>query len=728
MPTASGKARRDKRTLDEVLAELEKERARRRAAEQKLGALNDPLLLQVAEEYAAFATDAEGVITYVSTSSERVTGRPAEEVIGQNWRQFLFPGTRTYATAEIDEQQMLTSGPTPVRLFEARHADGSRRLLEVQSRPMTDSDGAVVGIQGVYRDVTHIQHTEAELRIARDALDSRMRARTSELERRIQFEQLIVELSTRFINLPIERLHDGMADALRQIGKFTDVGRSYFYTLDDPDGTAELVCTWSADDAPPVHDAVYRISRDDAPWMRDMLVAGHAVHAPTLSDLPGEAVVERRWLAPLDVKSFVNVPLLSSGRMRGFLGLVSFREHKSWSPEDIALLRVVGEIFVNAMDREKTQRALQQSEERLRLTFEGVEGGLYDWNLQTDEVIVSDFWLRSMGLPPGENLRSGEERRGRVHPDDWTTAVAHLHRHFAGVTPVYEAEYRVRRADGAYSWNFDRGRVILRDEAGKPLRMVGVDRDISDVIEAKEARQRLETQLAHLARVATMGETTAGIAHEVNQPLHAASTFSAAARRAVASGNAAKADELIGKAAEQIARAGEIIRRMCEFTRPRPTEFAPVDLNALVRRSAEFAANYNRAARVRFEYDLDEALPPAQGDAVQLQQVIVNLMQNGIDAVVEAEREDPTIWVSTRRESGSAVLVVSDNGVGPKHQNDEEMFEAFVSTKPGGMGIGLSLCRTIVASHEGAIEASRGPHGGMSFTVRLPVRRGRADG
>jgi C4-dicarboxylate-specific signal transduction histidine kinase len=231
----------------------------------------------------------------------------------------------------------------------------------------------------------------------------------------------------------------------------------------------------------------------------------------------------------------------------------------------------------------------------------------------------------------------------------------------------------------------------------------------------------MQTQLTHLGRVAAMGETVAGIAHEVNQPLHAAATFNAAARGALHSGNLDKAEQLSQKSSEQIARAGDIIRRLREFTKPRPAEVVPIDLNQLLRRSAEFVLSYNRGARVSLQFRFDESLPNIQGDPIQIQQVIVNLIQNGIEAVRESQTPEAQIAISTRREVGTAVLEVQDNGVGCQLEDLEAMFDAFVSTKPEGMGIGLSLCRTILESHHGTITASHNEEAGMTFTVRIPL-------
>jgi PAS domain S-box-containing protein len=709
------------RDLAEALSLLEEERGRRRVAEAQLNRRYDRLVNDLSTDCFIYATDTQGVVTFASPSLEKVLGYPLAEVIGTNWRNFADTASPTFSIVEEEELAVTTGADSPPKLIALKRADGQPILLEVSPRPLFDSVGEVIGIEGICKDVTHLNKTKLDPRLIQDELETRVRRRTAELEYRVEFEQLLVSLSTGFINLPIEAIDDGLGDALRRIGEFTKVDRCFLYQIDTGGATASLTHEWRRAETPTLRDRLQRIPIDRFSWEASQLASGQPLQFEDTAQLPSEAREFGALYKDLGIRSALNVPLLSGERLLGMLGLSTVRQPRHWPEEHVALVRVLAEVLRNTLERSRIERALQESRERLRLTIEGVEEGFYDWNVQTGDVLYSEYWLRTLGLRPGDIENSVEGWRKLVHPDDRPIVEAALASHVAGQTRVYEAEYRCLHADGRYLWRLDRGRVILRNESGEALRMVGVNRDITPVIEAREARQRMQAQLAHLGRVTAMGETVAGIAHEVNQPLHAAATFNAAARGALRSGNLDKAESLSQKSSEQISRAGGIIRRLREFTKPRPAEIVPIDLNQLVRRSAEFVLSYNRGARVSLRFRFDEALPNIQGDPIQLQQVVVNLLQNGIDAVLASETPDALILISTHRDGNMLMLELQDNGVGCQLEDPEQMFDAFISTKAEGMGIGLSLCRTILQSHHGSITASQNEAAGMTFTVRIPL-------
>lgn len=545
--------------------------------------------------------------------------------------------------------------------------------------------------------------------------------RTAELEYRKRFEQLLVALSTRFVSLPFERLDEELTDAVEQIGRLTEVDRCFIYQI-NPDGdTASLTHEWCAPGVPQIRPHMQGISIEPFAWEINQLSEGRTLVFRDTSRMPREAAGISAMYQRLGVRSAMNVPLLMGGKFRGMLGLSTMDGPRHWRDDDIALVRVLGEVLGSVLERQCAKNALAESQERLRLTIEGLEDGIFDWSIKTGVVVVSDYWLRMLGLPPGQNQRHIDDTRELIHPEDRLRVSLQLERHLKGARPIFEAECRMRHADGGYRWTLSRGRVIQRDDEGQPVRMVCVDRDITEAIDLREQRQKLQNQLAHLSRVSAMGETVAGIAHEVNQPLHAAATYSAAARRALEAGKQDKVKELSQKVSEQIDRAASIIRRMRDFTRSRPAEMAPTDINELLRRSAEFVIGVSRSWSPRVTFKLKKNLPPVACDPVQIQQVVVNLIQNGLDAIEEARPEEGRLTLRTRLEEGAVVIQVTDNGAGCSVSKLDEIFEAFVSTKAEGMGIGLSLSRSIVEQHGGEISAARNDDGGMTFTVRLPL-------
>jgi len=648
----------------------------------------------------------DGSLTFANGAVSRFQGVPLEQLIGSNIFADIHDDDRQQVRDKV--QALTPENSYAVDEHRTRRLDGSIAWMQWIDRAIFSPTGDILEYQSIGRDVTALREAQEQL------------------EERLEFERMVLSLSMRFINMPVDAIELELTEALSRVCQFTIVDRSYMYLADEEFKTAHMRYCWSAPGAPPVQPEAKQVVIGDHPWAVEMMSRGEPIHVPRLEAMPEESAPFRDELQAMGVKSYINVPLRTGKKLIGYLGFSNYCEERQWSDEDIALLRVVGEVFVNAIMRQQTEAALLQSEERLRLTIEGIEEGMFDWNIETGEVYVSDYLKRSMGRADDSNQQGFEWWSERLHPDDRQEALTQLQAHLTGATPIYDARYRVQLASGEYRWARSRGRVIERSEDGRPLRLVGTQRDVTPQIEAKHQQQQLENQLAHLARVATMGETVAGIAHEVNQPLHAASAFSAAARGAMRSGKPEgieRALELSEKASAQISRAGDIIRQLREFTRPRPSEFVDVDLNSLVYEAADFVLRFRKTKSVQVIYSLDRKLPVLNIDRVQLQQVVVNLVQNAYDALDESSAAEPRITISTQRAEGQILVTIADNATKQPPENLEELFQAFFTTKPSGMGIGLSLCRTIVEAHGGRISAAAGEQQGMEFTVALPISR-----
>ncbi len=462
-----------------------------------------------------------------------------------------------------------------------------------------------------------------------------------------------------------------------------------------------------------------------------LLAQGEPMPISDLHALPPNALPLRDVFISIQVASLVIVPIQLREQLIGFMGISRREAGVSWSQDSTALLRLIGEVFANALERKSTQEALAASEERLRLTIDAVADGFYDWDIASDLVFVSDNWLACRQITDSQNLWEIADCRSSIHPDDRADFDECVTQHLSGGTDTFECEYRVQLADGSWRWILDRGRVIERDQQGAPSRMVGTERDITQEVTSHRRLQEADTHLAHLARVATMGEVVAGIAHEVNQPLHAAATFANAVCTALESndqGSRQRAMLMVGKISVQIDRAADIIRRLREFTRPRQVHMSRFDLNGLIRESAELLAHESKRKRVRVEFHLDEFLPGVIGDRIQIQQVIVNLLRNAFESIDPLTKRKPLVIVRTSKCEGRALLQVTDNGAGLAPETDmEQVFDAFVTTKQEGMGMGLALCRTIITGHHGKVWGESNEREGMTFSVTLPIEPEKRD-
>ena len=240
----------------------------------------------------------------------------------------------------------------------------------------------------------------------------------------------------------------------------------------------------------------------------------------------------------------------------------------------------------------------------------------------------------------------------------------------------------------------------------------------------REKEEEMRERLTHLTRVSTMGEMASSIAHEVNQPLTAIATYAQACRRLMDAGDApeSRVRDVLQRIAEEALRAGNIIHRLKDMVRRQESRWTECNLNALIRDVEELASVDARLHDVRLSFQLAQDLPSIMADGVQIQQVVLNLIRNGIDAVEEAGGPGGKVVVRTGRAGPKAVRVsVEDNGPGLPPDVEEKLFQPFFTTKRGGMGMGLSISKSIASAHKGRISFSRNPTGGTAFHLTLPT-------
>ncbi|MBL6945480.1 MAG: PAS domain S-box protein [Rhodospirillales bacterium] len=257
--------------------------------------------------------------------------------------------------------------------------------------------------------------------------------------------------------------------------------------------------------------------------------------------------------------------------------------------------------------------------------------------------------------------------------------------------------------------------------------LIAVQAIFNDITERKKAEQtarELQDELAHIARVSVMGEMATGFAHELNQPLAAISNYSGGALRRIRSGELADGDvqRVLELVAEQSQRAGKIISRIRQFVAKGDNKTAQFNINETIRETADLVFGDALKHEVVIVLDLDENLPTTMGDTIQLQQVILNLARNGIEAMGEAGREFRKLTISTSYDGADGVdIAVSDIGPGLPPHVSEHLFDAFFTTKTDGLGMGLSICRSIVEAHGGHLTHSANLGGGTTFKFALPV-------
>jgi PAS domain S-box-containing protein len=369
--------------------------------------------------------------------------------------------------------------------------------------------------------------------------------------------------------------------------------------------------------------------------------------------------------------------------------------------------------------------ALRQSEAFLSQGEVVGESGSFLWNLDSGEIRWSDQMYRIFQFEL-RSLITLDRIAARVHPDDLADMEEMITRAHAAVDSEYV--HRILLDDGSMRWLHFVARS-LQDEDGR-LRYMGTVQDITDRKLAEEALDKVRSELTHAARAMSLGVLTASIAHEVNQPLTSLMTNASTCVRLLGADppDVELARTIAQRTIRDANRASEVIKRLRGmFSRKRVVAEA-VDLNEAAREVLALSGGALQAARVVPRLDFADELPKIRGDRVQLQQVILNLVLNAADAMGAIDDRPRHLWIKTSSGPDEVCLSVRDAGVGLEPQNLERLFDAFYTTKGEGMGIGLSISRTIIDGHAGRLwGVSNGDGPGATFSFTIPCRSVAAD-
>lgn len=376
----------------------------------------------------------------------------------------------------------------------------------------------------------------------------------------------------------------------------------------------------------------------------------------------------------------------------------------------------------------KLDRALRESQQQIAFAAEAAHVGLWVWDIRTDTIWMTTQGRALFGFEADERLDLARFLSS-VHPEDRPLVEQAVRR---AIQPVgksagrFEQEYRRLLPDGRTQWLAGRGRVERGEDNG-PLRMHGVLLDISLRMEAELAAQRHRNEVAHLSRANMLSALAGSFAHELNQPLTAILSNAQAAQRLLAQTepdpkpDLAEMRDILTDIVSDDRRAREIIGRLRNLLEKGEIEREPVDLNEVVRESLKLLRTELLNRKVSVQTTLADPLPPVLGDRVQIQQVLINLIVNGCEAMHDSPIEKRALRISTRLVMERVEACVVDCGPGVPAAQRETIFQPFFTTKTGSMGLGLSVCRTILVAHKGSLGVEPADDGGAAFTFSIPL-------
>ena len=395
-------------------------------------------------------------------------------------------------------------------------------------------------------------------------------------------------------------------------------------------------------------------------------------------------------------------------------------ERYHWHIAGAIALGILQALMIVSLVIERSRR--HQSQRRYALASAAARIYVWEWNLETNEVYVDPVFKTNLGYRDDEIRNHRDDWLRFAHPDDAAMVMARAQEYIDGKARSFEADFRMRHSDGTSRWFLTRGTGSLR--GSRMVSMTGTLTDITDRKTSEQALENMHTELMRVSRLTALGEFAASISHEVRQPL---TSIIMSARACLEWLSRPNSDLVEIRAAlldvvDSSKRADELIQRNRELFRQHTVQKERLDINAVVGDVLALARSQLRSSDVTLVTSLASHLPAIIGDRIELQQVLLNLIVNGIDATEHIESGSRRIEIATSLSRKRFVKVsVGDNGVGFAGVDLQRMFSLSYTTKTDGTGIGLSLSRSIVEAHGGELWAEQNPGAGATFSFAIPI-------
>jgi signal transduction histidine kinase len=577
------------------------------------------------------------------------------------------------------------------------------------------------------------------------------------LEDRLRFETLLSEVFAKLIHVEANELDAALDAALRQMVRFLGADRG---NLDEyVDGAPGLRVSWTepgVDELPPI------LTVGQLAWTAETLRRGGVVRFSRRDELPEAAAMDRTWYERLGTRSHLSIPLKAGGPMLGVLSFDSVRNERDWPEDVVGRFHLLSEAFASALERKRMEVSLAERLRFQRLLFH-VSAGLGNVSaLSLDREVAGALrWIVDFLGVHGATLiefpsRFGASRAWTVGQTMDTERFPWLMRrlregdvvHVSRVAELPEEAATDRRTclmldiKSLVSLPLRAGGVVIGGlvlatvsaERGWPhdlieqLHLLGevVANALASASSEREAG-RLRQELMHIGRVSAMGELTASLAHELNQPLTAILNNTQAAQRFLEADvpDLGELREILSDIVADDKRAAAVIHRLRSLLKKGELEYEPLNINDVVNEVAHLVKSDMIVRNVPMTLDLTKGLPNVRGDRIQLQQVVLNIVLNGLEAMSQPNGREHALVIRTSPVGAEAVRVsIEDSGTGIDLNDFDRMFQPLYTTKVEGLGMGLAIARTIVDAHGGQLRASNNAGGGATFQFTLPVEAG----
>ncbi len=631
----------------------------------------------------------DAIIQYINHT---IGGFEIEDMVGTSIYEYISEDFQQ-STAECIARVIETGQPGQ---FEVDYTDSTEMVYALEARVTpVKQDGTVVAMIINAQNVTDRKRAHEEIRIR-----ARQQAAVAQLGLR----------ALAGVDWPVL-----MSESVEMLADVLDVGFAKVMELIPEENLLlfRAVCGWDAE----------WINQRTIP-MGETSQAGRAIlsNEPiVVEELPQDARFPLTdTLRYYGIISGITVVIQGRTAPYGVLGVHS-QERRRFSTDDISFLQAVANVLAEAIERARAMASLQESEIRFQALARISPVGIFRTD-STGECVYVNERLCKITDKPSQALM-GRGWMNAIHEEDRERIVESWNRTTQKQGTFYE-EYRFRKQDDLVTWVICQA-VPETDLLGRIVGYVGMITDITQRRRLEQDAQDRRDQLLHVSRLNNMGELASGLAHELNQPLAAVAMYAESCLRMMRSDINSK-DELmriLEKIREQSVRAGEIIHSLREFVRKKPHSFELLQVEDLFKEAKTMLEWEMRQETVSFSIQTEDSLPAILGDRIQLQQVLINLIRNAIEAVEESGENECRIQLRAFSSKESMTVQVIDNGPAMPQADLDHIFETFFTSKPEGMGMGLAICRSIIEAHTGRISAHKNADVGLTFEFTLPLAR-----
>jgi len=663
---------------------------------------------------ATMIIEENAIIAMVNTEFEKLFGYSREELENKKSLIELVAPEDAERIKEHHRKRMIAPASEP-RSYEAMLIDKQGKVknivMTVAMIPRTKK--RVVSVW----DITERKQLEDALKQQHDHLDELVKERTAELQQeiterkraeqelkyRFEFEKLITSISTKFINLAPNEIDSGINNALGEIGQFAGMDRCYVMLFSEKGTKINDIYEWCADDIEPTVEKLQGTSVSGFPWWMERMCRLENIACAKVLDLPTEANTEKEILLAQGVKSIVAVPLIYGKSLLGFLGFHAVRAEKNWPEEVIALLKIVGEIVVNALEHKRAQQTLAESEERYR--------GMVDLSpeaiavLSDGEIVfVNDAAVKLIGLNnPADMI--GKPLLEYMHPDSRKIANEQAWQALEMGSTAPFIEMQCLRSDG--TTRDVEAAVVPLTLSGKAAVQVVV-RDITE-------RKQLAQEMARLDRLNLVGEMAASIAHEVRNPMTTVRGFLQLFR---GKEQFAESIEYLDLMIKELDMANAIITEYLALARNKPVNLEMQNLNAIIESLFPLIQADAALADKYAQIELGN-IPELLLDKKEINQLMLNFVRNGLEAMSAGGG----LTIKTFLDGEAVILAVQDQGKGIEPEVLNKMGTPFFTTKDNGTGLGMAVCYSIAARHKATISVQTSPKGTTFFVQFMCAKR-----